>query len=397
MGSPMLQRAPEHPAKSRTPITARRWLVVLFFALFPVAFLAGIALDMRNEQRVVYSSMTATGDRAGAIAAARRFLESQGVDTNHWRALCAALINEDLYRDLETRSRQQGAQIIELAPPVIVKVMFRSPDDAHYATVSLSTDNRVLGFDLHAIAAPSSSAAPASDSLAAAQSLISHDPQLTSIFGTTRPEVMTGNQSAAGVARNYTWRSPFPGMPEVQAQFGATLRDGRVLSRSMTATVDKAYVAHLQRNATILQIFGWLYLCFLSAAAFYSIYRYVRRAIEKEVSHSRTAWMAVLTAALFCCVLMNPRDDMVLQQANLDNAFPMAFVLVLLTLICAGGGILVGIGYGSGEGDVREAYPGKLTSIDALVLGKIFSSNVGRSVVTGSAFAGWLLLRKDCC
>ena len=39
-------------------------------------------------------------------------------------------------------------------------------------------------------------------------------------------------------------------------------------------------------------------------------------------------------------------------------------------------GLFMGLAYGSGEGDIRESYPGKLTSLDALVTGRLFSQNV---------------------
>ena len=48
--------------------------------------------------------------------------------------------------------------------------------------------------------------------------------------------------------------------------------------------------------------------------------------------------------------------------------------------------------YGSGEGDVREAYPGKLTSLDAFIVGKIFSRNVGKSICIGVVCGTWFLL-----
>jgi sigma-B regulation protein RsbU (phosphoserine phosphatase) len=54
-------------------------------------------------------------------------------------------------------------------------------------------------------------------------------------------------------------------------------------------------------------------------------------------------------------------------------------------------GLFVGMAYGGGEGDIREAYPGKLTSLDALLMGKLFSRNVARSVVAGFAIGGWVL------
>ncbi len=49
-------------------------------------------------------------------------------------------------------------------------------------------------------------------------------------------------------------------------------------------------------------------------------------------------------------------------------------------------GLLVGIAYGSGEGEVREAYPGKLTPLDALLAGKVFSRDVAVSVLFGAAW-----------
>ena len=42
-----------------------------------------------------------------------------------------------------------------------------------------------------------------------------------------------------------------------------------------------------------------------------------------------------------------------------------------------------GVAYGAGEGDLRAAYPGKLTALDALLSGKLFSRNVARSILTG--------------
>jgi hypothetical protein len=53
-------------------------------------------------------------------------------------------------------------------------------------------------------------------------------------------------------------------------------------------------------------------------------------------------------------------------------------------------GLFMGLAYGSGEGDIRESYPGKLTSLDALITGKLFSRNVSRSYLIGLAMGGWL-------
>src|ERR1035441_4897989 len=38
---------------------------------------------------------------------------------------------------------------------------------------------------------------------------------------------------------------------------------------------------------------------------------------------------------------------------------------------------------------------GKLTSLDALLSGKLFSTNVARSILVGGGIAGWLLLLQN--
>ncbi|MBZ5619165.1 MAG: SpoIIE family protein phosphatase, partial [Acidobacteriia bacterium] len=58
-------------------------------------------------------------------------------------------------------------------------------------------------------------------------------------------------------------------------------------------------------------------------------------------------------------------------------------------------GAFIGMAYGAGEGDVRAVYPGKLTSLDALLSGKLFSTNVARSILAGGATAGAMLLVQN--
>jgi hypothetical protein len=58
-------------------------------------------------------------------------------------------------------------------------------------------------------------------------------------------------------------------------------------------------------------------------------------------------------------------------------------------------GLFIGLDYESGEGDIRESYPGELTSLDALFTGRLFSQSVSRSVLIGRAIGGWTLLLKS--
>jgi MFS family permease len=380
-------------------IVNKRALRLPFFALFPLALAGGILLEMRNERLIVQHNHGVTGDRVMAIAAATEFLREKGVHSTGWRTYCAAFTNDDLYRYLKANPGEASDEIRRIAPPVWVSVLMQAPDRERRALVILSLDNRPLGFDTHAIAAQAVSrelsmkaATPGGSRVA--ESMVEQDPALSSIFGATKPEVMTQEQTGGAAARKYTWRSPFPSLPAVDMELTATVRDDRIQSRSLHASVGKEALALVDRSAWVLKVFGICYTVFICLVVLYSLYSYVRRAIQKEVSHSRTALVAVLVGTLFFTVALGGVDDMVLQQPDLDRPFPMTFIVAFLGLLMAGAGLLVGIAYGSGEGDVREAYPGKLTSLDALVTGKVFSKNVGRSIVVGSVCASWLLLLR---
>jgi hypothetical protein len=58
-------------------------------------------------------------------------------------------------------------------------------------------------------------------------------------------------------------------------------------------------------------------------------------------------------------------------------------------------GAFFGVAYGAGEGALRESYRGKLTSLDAFLSGRVFSTNFARSLLWGGGVAGWLLLAQN--
>jgi hypothetical protein len=66
---------------------------------------------------------------------------------------------------------------------------------------------------------------------------------------------------------------------------------------------------------------------------------------------------------------------------------------VMLTFFVMG--LFFGVAYGAGEGDLREAYPGKLVSLDAFLAGRVFSANFARSVLAGVAAAGCFLVLQN--
>lgn len=372
-----------------------RTLATVVFALFPVAYMAGIALEIRSERRQGHADFHLTSTRAQAISAARAFMAGHGIDTAHWSVACAAFPNPDLFQYYRLHPGPASDRAAKIFPAAVVRLLFESPVGNQRAAITLSFENQILGFDLRNAARESPT--PEVDdqtSLALAQSLLTSESALATVFGAARPEVMNSDRTPAGVTRTYTWRQPFPGLRELDSEFRISVRNGQVLNMAMNNTVDRDYVSRALRSkdGKILDFLSVLRTLLIFAVVIYSVVGYARRTTQKEVSHKRTLWMILLLALLFgSFIYWGPvRDDFELGETTITGALGLSGVL----LAFMAQSLLAGLAYGGGEGDVREAYPGKLTSLDALVLGKVFSKNVGASVLAGVACAGWLLFAK---
>lgn len=376
-------------------MTVPRWARIVFFAGFPLAFAAGVALEMTNQARLAAQLPRADTNRDRAIAEARRFLAGFGLDTAGWRALCSAGVDKTLFEYLHSQHGSLPPDAALDLLPASVKVELRAPDQRRRALVVLSLENKVIGYDLLPARLTSTDSDPGdAEAVRIAQAAVESDPELAGIFGSHRAEVVTLERSSAAVTRRFVWHAPLRGRREAELECALSLRNTRILERARKATIDKAWAARELSRSKVIELLGYAYVIFMFVVAMYSIGSYARRASQKEVSHARTLWMALWFALLFFGVQFTGRDEMFLQASNPGVAPPAFFIWGIVLLMVALAAVLVGVAYGSGEGDVREAYPGKLTSLDALFLGRIFSSNVGGSIVVGVAFAGWLLLLR---
>src|SRR5581483_3586149 len=156
--------------------------------------------------------------------------------------------------------------------------------------------------------------------------------------------------------------------------------------------IDEAFAGqHLKSSLTGLIAFGAAYGMVVVVVLIFGIYRFVKRALQKEVSSARVLLLGALTASIFIMFLLQPDVVSYGNAARLQQGpswvAPLFSCIVYLFV-----GMVMGLAYGSGEGDIREAYPGKLTSLDALLVGRVFSRNVGQAFVHGLALGSWALL-----
>ncbi|MDE3198718.1 MAG: SpoIIE family protein phosphatase [Acidobacteriota bacterium] len=335
--------------------------------LFPFALAGGFLLMVRNTPP---APVHATIDCAKAIGIAREFLAREGADTPGWRSTCNMATESNWLAFSNSRPDQNA--MWRIAPPIGVLVKFTAGGKAALAQVKLTVDGQVTGFSR-------------SDDTAATQDSPGADGALKLATDHLPPGVAFGKPSlfeGGNGKREYTFRSTQ--IPGAHLSSVVKLEGSVVRSLDTEWSLDDSQPESKAETAqTLLSILGGIFACFV---ALYSIYRYATRTLQQEISHKRS-----LIVALFCgafAVLLGMNAVVNSNEVNISSGVVL-LVFAALGVIC---GAVVAAAYGSGEGDVREAFPGKLTSLDTLLTGRLFSFNTGASLLVGLACAGWLVL-----
>ena len=356
------------PGEAPSPLLRRAWTAA--FLLFPPALVAGFLLLMRNTPPVPVQS---TINTAQSIQMARAYAVQQGIPVQTWAVSTSYSANETLLEFVN--ARPERSPLWKVAPPLSASVSFTpvsapaSGDQA--ATVQLSVDGKILGFTWKKPVLPDTGVTDAEALAMAGQRL-----PAGLAFGT--PLVVKEDKD-----RTFTFHSA--SVPDTDLKATVILRGNHVTAFRVQAEPDEHAMANDGNTLqTALNIAG---VCFLSLVSLFSIYRYASRTLQQEVSHQRSLLVAMLSGAF--CILIGLNAVV---NGDAGASVPKgAIILVFAVLGLAGGGLLAAA-YGSGEGDVREAWPGKLTSLDAMLSGRILSCNVGISLLVGIMCACWLTL-----
>jgi len=179
-----------------------------------------------------------------------------------------------------------------------------------------------------------------------------------------------------------------------------SFRGGVLAGDTVKAEIDSTFAkSNLNSRSILKTVFGVAYGLLILVVLIFSVYRFVQRVKQKEISYSRIAMVAVVFTSVLA--LFGLLTDVALYDvaAQLDIPVPGWLLTVIIIFSSAMaysvGGLFMGLAYGSGEGDIRESYPGKLTSLDALITGRLFSQNVSRAFLIGCAIGGWVLLLSN--
>ena len=370
------------------------WVWIALLILSPGAYLGGLLLASKYDSNM---RLGLAIDRDQATLLAAQYALSKGVDVTGWDRFCRLIPQNELLFYYRLRSGIDRDRSRLLAPETVVGVRFRSPDRRESIEVLLTTDGRGLGYGrcipntIEAkIPAEESARKIAEEAVKARQATLGVSYPIDLI-----PQEINSDDCHSGSAavRSYKWRWPTPSLSELELQSILTVRGEMLIGDEVQATVDDKFAKQYLHSGSTLFIVGKiLYGLVMVIVVIFGLYRFVQRAQQKEVSYSRVFLLAFIFSGLSALYVL--LTDVVIYDVSNRPDFPVPDWVMLLTGTMSNllVGLFFGLAYGSGEGDIREAYPGKLSSLDALITGKVFSRNVARAVVVGWAVGGWLLL-----
>ncbi len=365
-------------------IANRIWLLLLL--LSPLAYFAGLVLHRRyNAEMQVPFKL----DRAAAIERAREFASRKGLAAHDWQAFVATEASTRLFY-FQMKGPAVTAQVAPFAPIVTVNVLLLSPNNNQNVEVYVTSDGTVLGFN-HKF--KENEGVIETDEVTTRQFAVQAmraRPEANWIAVDAQPSVAEDRVNGA-IVRRYKWKWKHPLAPELEPETTISVRGNQVVGATVTANLEEQFRTKLFGNSQLpVIILGAIYALLVLVVVIFGIFRFAERLRQKEVSFVRILVIAAgVTAAFGGFILLS---DVTVYKPALDFSYSQpAFLNRVFGLITwAFIGLFLGFAYGSGEGDLRELYPGKLTSMDALLTGKWHSRNVAQAVIHGAALSGWL-------
>ena len=370
------------------PHVRRFWLVLLLGA--PLLLAAGFWLQARNNQ---HRNLTLSIDREKVIAIARRVASENGFDASTWTPYVRFDLNEKTIRFVQERRANLGKRSRQLAPDGVATALLIAPDDRVWCRVSTGPDGFVV-----ATRFGGRGYRPKAEGFSEAQSREAAEEAMRQWRGDMalehlgEPEVSTTEDAGAPGARRFVWRAQPRRLPELELVFTFDVIGQTIAHREVEPNYAESFISRVVTPVTSFQqIAGMLRSFIIIALSLYAGYRFARRALEREAPHRRAFLLgaSVLvfgTIAVFADPYIHNND---LRPDRIEGPVLLIQLLALVVSV-AMQSFLLGISYGAGEGEVREAWPGKLTSLDTLLNGHVLSINVGASAIAGVAFGAWL-------
>ena len=366
------------------PRALRIWTWVLVLA--PLAWAGGLFL---RYQITTHTWPEAALDRAGALRKASLAAQKEGIDVAGWRESIELHANPLLDAMLRNTSPAMRRWLYENAPPRSLAAGFENVKSGEKLTFDLNMRGAVVGFRKD-LAKPSECAESGSDEMQEAQRLFlkrfGRWPQL-STETPSRSEMHVAGQAAR---TRYSWRVQVPELKNMPLRFEADFVCGsaageRVSPEMLDRRPQPGIHVDSRHGESLYSVLAAFY--FLIAIPWVAV-RYIKRSLQREAPQGRI----LLAGAVFAVFIALSLYDRAPGFTLFNNQLPLTLQIVFGSLALCVAALLFGMAYAAAEGEVRELHPGTMTSLDALLTGRIFTQNTGAAILLGIALGGWLLL-----
>lgn len=366
----------------------------LLLTLFAAAAACGYVLDIYWVQRFdpLGAKLGLEISRHDAISAARQFAATRD-QILRTQAYVKLEGDDDLERFFPAAgvNRTTRSAIEEWTPVVSYLVVLMDPQWKNRLEVRISKAGRVLGFNQLDV----EDGQNADDAPARALAESAFGRRFGSQNTTFQYDGVKSVERPSRRTRVFQWSRQAASNLAIDAS--VEVAGSRVVAEEVRPRIDPQFKQQHIKSAgkanTFLGILIWIVAL---TVAVYAMFRYVVRVREQEVPHARALLLlAVLLGAAISGLLVFS-DDALMDSLRMQSdrpegkfsaAMPIAIALGMFALAMA-------IAWAGCEGDLRERFPGKLTSFDALLGGRIASANVALAFLSASGWAGVSLLMQ---
>ncbi|MDX2031136.1 MAG: SpoIIE family protein phosphatase [Blastocatellia bacterium] len=373
----------------RLLVKKTRWIWIALLALSPVAYALSVSLLLKYDPN---ANLQLAIDRAGAMEIAAKYAATRGINVSGWTGLCRVRPQNNLRFYYRMKSGADRERALLMAPELTIQVLFRAPDRSENIEVELGKDGRPLGHT-HRVRGDRN-AAEIAEPEARARAQQAMQDRLRGFAINATPELTLREETEEGVVtRRYSWQVPLDSLPELSLRGLISIRGDQLMSDRLNAEIDREFARNYLRTNSVFRIIsGIIYGIAILLALIFGIYRFVQRVKQKEISYGRIVVLSLVVATGFSFFILF--TDVAVYDVASQPGFPAPDWVILFSacMLYAVLGLFFGLAYGSGEGDIRESYPGKLTSLDAFLTGRIFSKNVAIAIVWGWVIGSWISL-----
>ena len=370
----------------------RLWFALIL--LSPLAYFFAINLYQRYSAEDAIKFQL---DRSTAIQKGREFAASKGLPVDNWSAYVSARQgqrnDDNMLRDY---LRIKGESATQTAHQFIyeagINVLFLSPDKKRNLEIRFKPDGTVQGYQSRFAAAPNSIETNQSEARSLAEKVLRTRPEAAYIAATEQPSTPEDRSSEVTI-RRFAWKWNLIATPEIEYTTTVSVRENQVIGEETSYRITDENIGKTVGGGPLpMIVLAVLVVVLLLIVTIFGVFRFAERVRQKEVSYIRIFIIAFGVAIPFIGFTL--QSDVTIYEpiqrlASLDT---LSLFLVITSLPFLVLGLFLGVAYSSGEGDLREYYPGKLTSLDAFLSARWASRNVAQAFLFGAAISGWVML-----